>query len=183
MTAMPKLSKRFSLRIPLKPAEIAAVGFRGQTIVHRPERGLTVQIGDGHALATWFGIPVVYDFAPPTSPRGRARRRCGSSPAGVYADAHAGRARCAGARRIRARCGLIGRLAGSAGVCISGGALVARPADQLSRHDGFAATADRRRGGESVCGRRISAWWYRRLPVLSIATDPRWPAWVCHRCA
>jgi anhydro-N-acetylmuramic acid kinase len=41
---------------------IAVVGFHGQTIVHRPERRLTVQIGDGRALATQIGIPVVYDF-------------------------------------------------------------------------------------------------------------------------
>jgi anhydro-N-acetylmuramic acid kinase len=41
---------------------VAVVGFHGQTIVHRPERRLTVQIGDGRALATKIGIPVVYDF-------------------------------------------------------------------------------------------------------------------------
>jgi anhydro-N-acetylmuramic acid kinase len=41
---------------------IAVVAFHGQTIVHRPERRLTVQIGDGRALARQIGIPVVYDF-------------------------------------------------------------------------------------------------------------------------
>lgn len=41
---------------------IAAVGFHGQTLLHRPERGLTMQIGDGAALAKRLGIPVVYDF-------------------------------------------------------------------------------------------------------------------------
>ncbi|MBO0759004.1 MAG: anhydro-N-acetylmuramic acid kinase, partial [Bradyrhizobiaceae bacterium] len=41
---------------------VAVVAFHGQTIVHRPERRLTVQIGDGRALATQIGIPVVYDF-------------------------------------------------------------------------------------------------------------------------
>lgn len=41
---------------------IAVVAFHGQTIVHRPERRLTVQIGDGRALATQIGIPVAYDF-------------------------------------------------------------------------------------------------------------------------
>jgi anhydro-N-acetylmuramic acid kinase len=46
----------------LKPANLAAVGFHGQTLLHRPERGLTMQIGDGQALATRLGIPVVYDF-------------------------------------------------------------------------------------------------------------------------
>jgi len=46
----------------LTPANLAAVGFHGQTLLHRPERGLTVQIGDGRALAARLGIPVVYDF-------------------------------------------------------------------------------------------------------------------------
>jgi anhydro-N-acetylmuramic acid kinase len=46
----------------LKPGDVAAVGFHGQTLLHRPERRLTVQIGDGGALAKRLGIPVVYDF-------------------------------------------------------------------------------------------------------------------------
>jgi anhydro-N-acetylmuramic acid kinase len=46
----------------LEPANLAAVGFHGQTLLHRPERGLTVQIGDGRTLAARLGIPVVYDF-------------------------------------------------------------------------------------------------------------------------
>ena len=43
-------------------AGIAVVGFHGQTVLHRPERGLTVQIGDGAALAKALDLPVVYDF-------------------------------------------------------------------------------------------------------------------------
>lgn len=46
----------------LERNSIAAVGFHGQTLLHRPERGLTMQIGDGAALARRLGIPVVYDF-------------------------------------------------------------------------------------------------------------------------
>ncbi|WP_375461626.1 anhydro-N-acetylmuramic acid kinase [uncultured Enterovirga sp.] len=46
----------------LRPEDIAAVGFHGQTVLHRPEDRLTVQIGDGSALAKRLGIPVVYDF-------------------------------------------------------------------------------------------------------------------------
>src|SRR5271154_2801541 len=46
----------------LKAPDVAVVGFHGQTLLHRPERGLTVQIGDGHALAARLGMPVVYDF-------------------------------------------------------------------------------------------------------------------------
>lgn len=35
------------------------VGFHGQTVLHRPERGLTVQIGDAQALADALDAPVV----------------------------------------------------------------------------------------------------------------------------
>ncbi|MCB1498522.1 MAG: anhydro-N-acetylmuramic acid kinase [Bauldia sp.] len=38
------------------------VGFHGQTVLHAPERRLTVQIGDGAALARRLGLPVVFDF-------------------------------------------------------------------------------------------------------------------------
>jgi anhydro-N-acetylmuramic acid kinase len=42
--------------------EIDIVGFHGQTVLHRPERQLTVQIGDASALARAIHIPVMYDF-------------------------------------------------------------------------------------------------------------------------
>jgi anhydro-N-acetylmuramic acid kinase len=42
--------------------EADIIGFPGQTVLHRPERGLTVQIGAGDALARLTGIPVAYDF-------------------------------------------------------------------------------------------------------------------------
>jgi anhydro-N-acetylmuramic acid kinase len=38
------------------------VGFHGQTVLHAPEKRLTVQIGDGPALAKRLGLPVAYDF-------------------------------------------------------------------------------------------------------------------------
>ncbi|MEZ5765257.1 MAG: anhydro-N-acetylmuramic acid kinase [Xanthobacteraceae bacterium] len=41
---------------------IHVVGFHGQTVLHRPERRLTVQIGDGAWLAKAVGLPVVYDL-------------------------------------------------------------------------------------------------------------------------
>src|SRR6266511_3858495 len=44
------------------PSEITVVGFHGQTVLHRPERRLTVQLGNGPMLAARLGIPVVYDF-------------------------------------------------------------------------------------------------------------------------
>jgi anhydro-N-acetylmuramic acid kinase len=46
----------------LQHGEVAVVGFPGQTLLHRPERHLTLQIGDGAALAARLGTPVVYDF-------------------------------------------------------------------------------------------------------------------------
>src|SRR4029079_11606666 len=46
----------------MAPSSIGVVGFHGQTVLHRPERGLTVQLGNGRALAARLGIPVVYDF-------------------------------------------------------------------------------------------------------------------------
>jgi anhydro-N-acetylmuramic acid kinase len=46
----------------MPPSAVTVVGFHGQTVLHRPERGLTVQLGNGPALAARLGIPVVYDF-------------------------------------------------------------------------------------------------------------------------
>jgi anhydro-N-acetylmuramic acid kinase len=42
--------------------DIDIVGFHGQTVLHRPEKRLTVQIGDGAALAKAIHIPVMHDF-------------------------------------------------------------------------------------------------------------------------
>jgi anhydro-N-acetylmuramic acid kinase len=42
--------------------DIDIVGFHGQTVLHRPEKRLTVQIGDGGALAKAIHIPVMHDF-------------------------------------------------------------------------------------------------------------------------
>jgi anhydro-N-acetylmuramic acid kinase len=46
----------------LPSVSIAVVGFHGQTVLHQPQRRLTVQLGDGAALASRLGLPVVYDF-------------------------------------------------------------------------------------------------------------------------
>ncbi len=46
----------------LKPADIDVVGFHGQTVLHRPDAGLTVQLGDGGLLARETGIDVVHDM-------------------------------------------------------------------------------------------------------------------------
>lgn len=46
--------------------EIGAVGFHGQTVLHRAPskslKGETRQLGDGQAMANKLGIPVVHDF-------------------------------------------------------------------------------------------------------------------------
>jgi anhydro-N-acetylmuramic acid kinase len=41
---------------------IDVIGFHGQTVLHRPDRELTVQIGEGHVLAKSLGMPVVFDL-------------------------------------------------------------------------------------------------------------------------
>ena len=46
----------------LAPEEIDLIGFHGQTALHRPHEALTVQLGDGQALAQQTGIDVVYDM-------------------------------------------------------------------------------------------------------------------------
>jgi anhydro-N-acetylmuramic acid kinase len=53
---------RFLAEHGLKPADVAVIGFHGQTVLHAPERRLTVQIGDGAALARGSGIDVVWDL-------------------------------------------------------------------------------------------------------------------------
>lgn len=42
--------------------EVDLIGFHGQTIAHRPDRGWTWQIGDGALLARETGIATVHDF-------------------------------------------------------------------------------------------------------------------------
>jgi anhydro-N-acetylmuramic acid kinase len=44
------------------PAAVAAIGFHGHTILHRPEQRRTWQIGDGALLAERTGIDVINDF-------------------------------------------------------------------------------------------------------------------------
>jgi anhydro-N-acetylmuramic acid kinase len=43
-------------------SSLDAVGFHGQTVLHRPEQRLTVQLGDGEKLSASLRLPVVYDF-------------------------------------------------------------------------------------------------------------------------
>ena len=52
----------FTAQNRLTCEDIDIVGFHGQTVLHRPERKLTVQIGDAAALAKAIHIPVMHDF-------------------------------------------------------------------------------------------------------------------------
>ncbi|MFN3890197.1 MAG: anhydro-N-acetylmuramic acid kinase [Beijerinckiaceae bacterium] len=52
----------FILEHGLSRASIGVVGFHGQTVLHRPEKRLTIQIGDGKTLATALGLNVAWDM-------------------------------------------------------------------------------------------------------------------------
>lgn len=41
---------------------IDVIGFHGQTVFHAPDRGITIQLGDGQRLANTTGIAVTYDL-------------------------------------------------------------------------------------------------------------------------
>ncbi len=54
-----QITKRFINSNKLKPDFIAS---HGHTIFHQPEKGFTLQIGDGNAISAITGLPVVFDF-------------------------------------------------------------------------------------------------------------------------
>jgi anhydro-N-acetylmuramic acid kinase len=54
--------KTFAADNGIDLSSVDVIGFHGQTVLHRPERRLTVQLGDGAALSAALGVPVVYDF-------------------------------------------------------------------------------------------------------------------------
>ncbi|GJD58317.1 anhydro-N-acetylmuramic acid kinase [Methylobacterium dankookense] len=54
--------ERFLAENGLSPSDIDVIGFHGQTVIHRPDHRITIQIGDGQALASRLGIPVVSDL-------------------------------------------------------------------------------------------------------------------------
>ncbi len=80
----------FTAQNRIAPEDIDIVGFHGQTVLHRPERGLTVQIGDAAALAKAIHIPVMHDFrAADVAAGGQGRAICAGLPprAGAIAGA------------------------------------------------------------------------------------------------
>lgn len=54
--------RRFLAAFSVDAASVDVLGFHGQTVLHRPDDALTVQIGDGAALARVTGIRVVHDM-------------------------------------------------------------------------------------------------------------------------
>jgi anhydro-N-acetylmuramic acid kinase len=52
----------FLARERIESSAVDLVGFHGQTVLHRPDRGLTVQLGDAERLARKVGIDVAYDL-------------------------------------------------------------------------------------------------------------------------
>ncbi|MGB7286033.1 MAG: anhydro-N-acetylmuramic acid kinase [Salaquimonas sp.] len=46
----------------LSPEDIDLIGFHGQTVLHRPQSGYTVQLGNGQQLANETKIAVIYDM-------------------------------------------------------------------------------------------------------------------------
>ena len=52
----------FSKQHALNDSNVDVIGFHGQTVLHKPEARLTVQLGLGQELANATKIPVVYDM-------------------------------------------------------------------------------------------------------------------------
>ena len=52
--------KTFRTKFPAQKIDL--IGFHGQTVLHRPEKALTVQLGDGPLLAGETGVSVVHDM-------------------------------------------------------------------------------------------------------------------------
>lgn len=46
----------------LDAGAIDLIGYHGQTVLHRPDKLKTLQLGRGQGLADHFGVPCVYDF-------------------------------------------------------------------------------------------------------------------------
>lgn len=54
--------QRFLADCHVPAGRVDVLGFHGQTVLHRPERRLSIQLGDGPSLAQACGIDVVWDF-------------------------------------------------------------------------------------------------------------------------
>ncbi len=54
--------QRFLATHDLKAENVDVIGFHGQTVLHRHQKGYTIQLGLGQLLADETGIPVVFDM-------------------------------------------------------------------------------------------------------------------------
>ena len=54
--------ERYADAYPEAFAQVELIGYHGQTVLHRPDLGRTLQLGQGQALADRFGVPCVFDF-------------------------------------------------------------------------------------------------------------------------
>lgn len=54
--------KTFAAKFGIELKSVDVIGYHGQTVVHRPEKAMTVQLGLGQFLAQELGVPVVYDM-------------------------------------------------------------------------------------------------------------------------
>lgn len=57
-----KIVQEFLVSRHMSTGDVDVIGFHGQTVLHRPEISLTVQLGDGQLLAQMLNIPVVFDL-------------------------------------------------------------------------------------------------------------------------
>jgi anhydro-N-acetylmuramic acid kinase len=57
-----KAVKQFLVDANLTNLQIDVIGFHGQTVLHRPDQGYTIQLGDGQLLANETGIACVFDM-------------------------------------------------------------------------------------------------------------------------
>ncbi len=57
-----KAFARAALTVTDDPASVRAIGSHGQTVLHRPELGFSIQLGSGGVIADLTGIDTVNDF-------------------------------------------------------------------------------------------------------------------------
>jgi anhydro-N-acetylmuramic acid kinase len=57
-----ELVKTLLDKMNVTTSDIAVVGYHGQTLFHQPDRGISIIVGDGQALANALNITVVNDF-------------------------------------------------------------------------------------------------------------------------
>jgi anhydro-N-acetylmuramic acid kinase len=57
-----ELVKKLLQQTEYAAAQIDVIGYHGQTLFHNPTKKITIQVGDGQALAKQLGVTVVNDF-------------------------------------------------------------------------------------------------------------------------